>query len=316
MSTYELAIRAAETRALQLCKSPAIFEREATFAAYAVANNADLLNLAKANPAQLTEAVVQGVASGVSLNPALGLAYLVPRQGKIRLEFGYQGYIQLATSSGAVLDVFVEIVRAGEPFRRGVKDSTPYIDHEPGDGSGEITGAYCLATLPSGRVVPCYMSRKEIDDIRKNSRSSAWNTAFPEMAKKTVIRRARKTWPRQIAALERALAVDDFAEGAPNPLADGAIDVAPSVDQQLVDDAPEPDAAFNESARPAYITNEQAAAIGREAMAVGLKIGRITDGYHVTALQEIPADKYETILREIYAWAAKHKLANENGDLA
>ena len=242
---YEVAIRAAQPRALKLC-NPQTFEREATFAAYAVTNNDELLKLSRANPGQLTEAVVQATASGVSLNPALGLAYLVPRGGKIRLEFGYQGYIQLATASGAVLDVFVELVRAGEPFRRGVKDSTPYIDHEPGDGTGDITGAYCLATLPSGRVVPCYMTRAEIDTIRKGSRSSAWNSAFAEMAKKTVIRRARKTWPRQIVALEKALAVDEIEDASVDLSGDGA---APM------------DADFTEAITPAVVNADQLATL-------------------------------------------------------
>jgi len=222
-ASYEVAIRSAEPRALRLAGSPQAWEREATFAVFQVANSDELQKLAKAQPHQLTEATVQAVASGVSLNPALGLAYLVPRAGKIRLEFGYQGFIQLATSTGAVVDVFVDTVNANDDFRRGVKNSVPYIDHEPADGErGEITGVYCLATLPSGRCVPCYMSRAEIDAIRKTSKSPAWNGHFAEMAKKTVIRRARKTWPRQIPALEKALAVDEFEEAGVDLSFDGA----------------------------------------------------------------------------------------------
>lgn len=295
MSTYELAIRNAAPRALKLVKSPADFEREATFAAFAVSNNADLLNLAKSDPQQLTEAVVQAVASGVSLNPALGLAYLVPRAKRIRLEFGYQGYIQLATASGSILDVFVETVHQGDHFKRGVRESTPYIDHEPGEGARtpeNMTGVYCLTTIPSGRVIPCYMSRADVDAIKTGT--PPWRSHYLEMAKKTVIRRARKTWPRQIMALERALAVDDIANDEVNPLGDGAIETSAT--------AYEP---------PENLSNDQAAEISRQAMAVGMKIGLITDAYGVVALQDITAPEYDTICGRIEKWAERKRAADQ-----
>jgi len=295
--SYELAIRQAAPRALTLVSAKE-FEREATFAAYAVSNapTPDLMNLAKANPGQLTEAVVQACASGVSLNPALGLAYLVPRGGKIRLEFGYQGFIQLATASGAVLDVFVELVREGDQFRRGVRNSVPYIDHEPGDGSGAITGGYCLATLPSSRVVPCYMSKADIDAIRKNSKSSAWNSAYAEMAKKTIIRRARKTWPKQIAKLEQALAVDELEDGVdlsgdgPAPIDTDAAVIEPEVMDALT---------------PAAITDEQATTLREWIDATAANEDAFLRFFEAPSLEAVKSCDYEQALSMLQTKAKK-----------
>ena len=291
--TYEIAIRQAAPRALTLV-SPKEFEREATFAAYAVANNDELLKLARANPGQLTEATVQAVASGVSLNPALGLAYLVPRGGKIRLEFGYQGYVQLATASGAVLDIFVETVHAKDHFRRGVRNSQPYIDHEPAEGDrGEMTGVYCLATLPSGRCVPTYMSKADVDAIRKGSKSSAWNSAYPEMAKKTVIRRARKTWPKQIAKLEQALAVDEIEDGV-DLSGEGA-----TLDGAVVEHS------FAEAITPATITEDQAQTLREWVDSVSANEEAFLHFFEADDIASLRACDYEQALQMLQAKAKK-----------
>ena len=312
---YDLAIRAAEPRAVKVCKDATQFEREATFASFSVANSVELMNLAKANPNQLTEAFLQAVASGVSLNPALGLAYLIPRAGKIRLEFGYQGYIQLATGSGAVAGIFVDLVYEGDAFRRGVRNSTPYIDHEPCDKPGPIVGVYCIATLPTGASLPCYMTKAEIDGIRRLSKSPAWNTAYGEMAKKTVIRRARKTWPKQIVALERAFSVDDMAEDIPSPLDDGSIDVT-SASHQDEGFLPADDPAFDEAMPPhSYMTKEQIGQVQQAARKAGMKIGMITDFFQVESLQDIDSDQFDSIIERIEAWAVKAKRTTATGKL-
>lgn len=69
--------------------------------------------------------------------------------------------------------------------------------------------------------------------------------------------------------------------------------------------------------RDGKISNDQAAAISREAMSVQMKIGIITDAYDVIALQEIDASEYDTILEKIYQWAAKRdaRRAEREGQL-
>ena len=183
------------------------FEREAGFAIQILAANDYALKIAKENRASVVNAVTNVAAIGLSLNPAKKQAYLVPRDGRICLDVSYIGLAKLATQSGSVRWVKAEIVRLGDSFRLAGFDRPPEHLFNPFSRErGEPVGAYVVAKTADGDYLTDVMSTDEINAIRDRSsawkawlekkRSCPWVTDWTEMAKKTVVKRASKMWPK------------------------------------------------------------------------------------------------------------------------
>ena len=182
-------------------------EAEMGFAAQHLRANDYLMKVAKQDTQSLLAAMSNVAACGLSLNPALKHAYLVPRKGKICFDPGYQGLIDLG-SRGSLDVVKAEVVYEGEDFKPNGAFAEPYHDYDPFDRQEEdekVRGFYCVAKMKgSGSIVSTFMSRKAIDEIRNNTeawkanpntkKAGPWFTHYVEMGKKTVIRRAFKTW--------------------------------------------------------------------------------------------------------------------------
>lgn len=183
------------------------FEREAGFAIQVLTSNDYAMKIAKENRTSVVNAVTNVAAIGLSLNPAKKQAYLVPRDGKICLDVSYIGLVELAIQSGSVRWVKAEIVRLGDGFRLVGFDKPPEHSFNPFSRErGEPVGAYVVAKTADGDYLTDVMSTDEINAIRDRSsawkawvekkRSCPWVTDWTEMAKKTVVKRASKMWPK------------------------------------------------------------------------------------------------------------------------
>jgi recombination protein RecT len=205
------------------------FVKEAQFALQLLQGNDYLYKAAQANPAALEYAIINLASIGISLNPALKEAYLVPRGGKICLDISYMGLVKLATDTGAVEWVQAEIVKKNDVFKYNGVGKAPTHEMEPFGDRGEMVGAYCVAKLASGEFLSTVMSLKEITDIRDKSsqasKSGPWVTFFEEMAKKSTVKRASKLWPKS-ERLDTAVQVlnehegIDFSKERPGPAID------------------------------------------------------------------------------------------------
>lgn len=181
--------------------------------------------------ASIHEAAQLGLEPGV-----MGSAYLVPykmrRQvGSVwqtvheaKLIPGYRGLTELAYRSGEIRAIESDVwrLRDGFDYERTRQPNPivhrPFIPNptDPPEerDRGPIVGAYMLATLRSGHVVPEVMYADEIEAIRKRSRAAddgPWVTDPSEMARKTVIRRGSKHLPLS-TDLRRALELESEAE--------------------------------------------------------------------------------------------------------
>jgi len=184
------------------------FKREAGFAMQIIAGNNFLEKVAMNNRQSLVNAIVNIGAIGVSLNPAEKEAYLVPRNGAVCLDISYVGLMRLATDTGQIAWVQSDIVYEKDHFRMVGLDKQPEHHFNAFDKSrGEAVGVYVTAKLASGDYLTDTMTTEEINAIRDNSqghiafmskkaRSSIWNDHWGEMAKKTVVKRASKYWPK------------------------------------------------------------------------------------------------------------------------
>jgi recombination protein RecT len=232
----------------------------------------------------LQECTLQSVAGSIMAAAQLGLdigvlgqAYLVPyrKQGgayECQLIPGYMGLIELMYRSGRVSSVYTEPVYEGDHFALKL-GMVRTIEHEPdltsatrGDPA-KLRLVYAVANLTDGGYVMEWMTRAEIDLIRKRSKASErgpWVTDYVEMAKKTVIRRLAKKAPKSIelhnaielyAAADRhqpqGLTIDSAAllrhepvqieqDSAPEPTGEDESDVARQTETPTPPDPPMP----------------------------------------------------------------------------
>lgn len=184
------------------------FAREAGFALQIINANDFLAKTCRNRPQSLRDAVTNVAALGVSLNPAKKQAYLVPRDGKVCLDISYMGLLDLAVSSGSIQWGQARLVRQGDTFLMNGIDKAPTHEFNPfTKEKGAIVGAYVTVKTAEGDYLTEAMSIDEVYEIR--NRSSAWKayvkdktkrnpwvTDEGEMIRKTVIKRAAKTWPR------------------------------------------------------------------------------------------------------------------------
>jgi recombination protein RecT len=178
-----------------------VWEKEKQFAIQAIQANSYLAGVAEKNQASLQNAIVNIASIGVSLNPALKHAYLVPRKGGVCLDLSYMGLLHLAQSSGVILWGQCKIVRANDTYQnQGLSKEPSHLSNTFGD-RGDIVGAYCTVKTIDGDYLTEEMSIKEIFDIRARSEAfkkgnGPWKTDEGEMIRKTVVKRAYKYWPK------------------------------------------------------------------------------------------------------------------------
>lgn len=190
------------------------YQVEASFALQILTNNDYLASIAMNDQDSLKRAVINVAAIGLTLNPIQKLAYLIPRKKQVCLDISYLGLIKLATDCGAVKLVHSEIVYEKDAFRRLGLGVEPIHEFDPFADRGAIRGAYCLAKTHDGEYILTHMSIKDIYSIRDRSESwkaggkGPWLSDESEMIKKTVIRRAYKSWPKTDSRLRFEEAID------------------------------------------------------------------------------------------------------------
>jgi recombination protein RecT len=200
------------------------FEAECHFAKQVILSNKGVLAASRNNPSSLHNAIMNSSAIGISLNPALKHAYLVPRDGSVCLDISYLGLIKLACDSGSIITAKAELVHGPRGEYKGDRYEWkgPFIPplHEaesfhpdringddPLDG---ILGGYCVAVLPSNTVVVEQMSAAEIYAVRSTSKAFTSGKPCPwvgkwsgQMGKKTLLKRSSNGWPQGVAGRDR-----------------------------------------------------------------------------------------------------------------
>jgi recombination protein RecT len=183
--------------------SAVVWREECEFAKQAFQKNS---YLAECNPATVQGAVKNVATVGLTLNPAHGLAYLVPEFNKstrtkdCQLRISFQGLVKLATNSGAIKLVKAEIVREKDIFEYNGSLSmpkhtitNPFNEQE----RGQPIGVYCIAITHEDRTICDLMSWQEVLKIKAAAKTQAvWDKWTEEMAKKALIKRAYKQWPK------------------------------------------------------------------------------------------------------------------------
>lgn len=230
MSTLHTALVALERPFAEKNAWGLKFESECHFAAQQITKNDFALKTAQNNQVSLKNAIMNVAAIGISLNPAQAHAYLVPRDGGICLDVSYRGLVKLATDAGAIEWAKAVLVYEGDDFEwRGPAEQPLHRadvfnpDRMNADEPMEkLRGGYCLAKLADGGYMVDVMSAAEILAVRDSSKAYTSGKPCPwrgkwsgEMAKKTLIKRASKSWPQSSGRqrLDHAIEILNEHEG-------------------------------------------------------------------------------------------------------
>jgi recombination protein RecT len=194
------------------------FGRECLFARQQILKNSFTLKVASENPTSLQAAILNVASIGITLNPATQHAYLVPRDGQICLDISFRGLVYLATDAGAIKWARAELVYENDDFEWRGPNEVPLHKADPfSEERGEMRGGYVIAKMPDGDVMVETMSAAEINKVRDTSKAfkkggGPWIDWPEEMAKKTIIKRAYKSWPQTPARRRLDSAVEALHE--------------------------------------------------------------------------------------------------------
>lgn len=200
---------------------PLSWQQECHFAKQQITKNDFTMKVAQSNQASLANAIQNVAAIGISLNPASAYAYLVPRDGMICLDVSYKGLIKLATDTGSILWAKADLVYADDKFIYKGPSEKPEHHADVFGKRGDLVGAYCIAKTMEGDYLTEVMSLEEIHTVRATSKAFTsgkpcpWTTFYGEMVKKTIIKRASKTWPHteKRQRLDKAIEIVNEHEG-------------------------------------------------------------------------------------------------------
>lgn len=261
------------------------WEKESMFALQLLASNT---LLQKCETHTIRDAVINIASIGLSLNPVLKHCALIPRYNtslklyECHCDPMYQGLIAIATDGGSVISVRADVVRERDREDNNFQyfsGSEPRVIHNPDPFMsvamrGDVIGAYAIAEIQSSAHPHCtFMSIEELENVRdkselyKKKKSGPWVDWFDEMAKKTVIKRAQKTWPKGTGRLERAVALSHIADGYADLKAkDRPIDVTPLE----------------------LISNDEAKELRAAARKAHLWVEKIYKAFNIDKMEELP----------------------------
>jgi len=186
------------------------FAKESSFAYQILQGNS---YLASANQESIVNAIVNIARIGLTLNPALKLAYLVPRKINKELhcilDVSYMGMIKILTDAGAVKNMTANVVYEKDFFDHEM-GTNAFLKHKKtfAKERGEKYASYAIAYFRDGGSQFDIMRRDEVEQIMKSSEAyksdkekgtkySPWMAWEDEMWKKTPIKRLFKFLPKK-----------------------------------------------------------------------------------------------------------------------
>ena len=200
-TTYELVYQQEQFFSKVLTSDELSWQKECQFAIQALDNNEFLAKVAMQNQSSFQNAIINVAAVGISLNPALKHAYLVPRKTggaqKVCLDISYQGLLHLAMSSGSIEWGQAKLVYENDHYENMGVDKQPVHQQQTFGVKGDIIGAYCTVKTKSGDYLTEEMDLVALKKVQgtSNAANGPWKEWPEEMMRKTVVKRASKYWP-------------------------------------------------------------------------------------------------------------------------
>lgn len=221
---YEMAVIEAKPMFIQ-CADEQTWTKEVGFAMQLIRSKVELQ---RCDLQSIKNAVVNLALTGVTLNPALALAYLVPRDGKCCLDFSYRGLIKIGTDSGSIKGVQANVVYTFDEFeyeegtdqrihfKRNLNPPEAFKKDPLGTFWEYLLCVYSIATLFDGSKDYMIMPKWRVEKIKNSSKAKSdkapWGQWPEEMVRKTVIKYHYKTLP-QTERMGQAVSILNEHEG-------------------------------------------------------------------------------------------------------
>ncbi|MES2285801.1 MAG: RecT family recombinase [Bacteroidota bacterium] len=202
IAIWKQALIKAESKFMAISGKEEQTKIELGFASMIIQNN-DALK--KCDIDSIVNAVINVARTGITLNPVLKLAHLVPRAGKCVLDFDYKGLVKVLKDNKCLKDIQAIIVYEDEDFKESNSQiiahshTKVYAHTEDAHKKRIVKGVYCQVLLMDNTVIYTqFMPYWEILKTEKVSMAagtsySPWKTWREEMIKKTKIKRDFKT---------------------------------------------------------------------------------------------------------------------------
>lgn len=181
--------------------------------------------LKECTPESFIGAIMQASILGFQPVNALGQCYFIPYNNKkigkreVQFQIGYRGMLDLARRSGEIQTIYAQVVYTNDEFSFEF-GLNPTLKHIPAPAErGELRYVYAVVKFNNGGYAFEVMSKTDVEAIRKRSQSQQtypngkpipsekplgiWLSDYPEMAKKTVLRRVLKYCPLSVDVLSK-----------------------------------------------------------------------------------------------------------------
>lgn len=204
-------------------------------------------NLSDSEPMSIVASAMQAAQLDLPIEKQLGLAYIVPFNGKDRATgkwvkkaqfmLGYKGYIQLAQRSGQYRKLTVDVLYEGELiYWDRFKEDLKYDMNAK--TSDEVVGYFGHFELLNGFEKTVYWTKEQVEKHRiennkakdKRKLTGVWASNYDAMAQKTVIRNLLSKWGILSIEMQNALVNDDTVNDIDNSGQIQRADVTDSVD--------------------------------------------------------------------------------------
>lgn len=150
--------------------------------------------------------------ANLSVDPNLGLAYLIPYGKTCSYQLGYKGIIELAQRTERYKKINGMAVREGHTVKEDPLTGDLKIRGTP---TGEIVGFASYFQLHNGFDHAMYWTRAEVEAHAKQysktfgKKDSPWTTAFEKMGIKTMLKQNIGTYGPKVPELAAILALDE-----------------------------------------------------------------------------------------------------------
>ena len=193
--------------------------KESQFAMQVLGSNEFLAKTAMNSQVSLQNAVINVAAIGISLNPALKHAYLVPMGGAVCLDISYIGLLHIAMQSGSIEWGQAKLVYANDEYQNNGIDQAPSHKQNTFGDKGLVVGAYCTVKTSTGAYLTEEMDIAAIDKVAATSKAKngPWQLWREQMIRKTVLKRGSHYWPT-VERLSHAIETLNAHEGLEEPV--------------------------------------------------------------------------------------------------
>jgi len=173
--------------------------------------------LAKADPKTIYTSAMMAAALDLPINQNLGFAYIVPYGGRegvqAQFQMGWKGFVQLAQRTGEYKSINAIKIDEGQFVSYNPLTEELKLDFDK-EETGKTAGYCARFKLLNGFEKIVYWSKEKVEAHAKKysqsyeRKSSAWQTNFDAMAKKTVLKNALSQYGILSVDMQKAIISD------------------------------------------------------------------------------------------------------------